>query len=141
MTRQGLWKLRKNVERYGMEKAVTGRKRGPLPGCQIWNRTPAWIEDKIEDLWYDSPDRLVWLLEDLLIEISRATVYRILVRRRLIIPGKKEKKEPSQLYTKGYPGEEIQLDTTEPFGKRKGILISAIDDFGRWGLWQHQYYG
>jgi len=137
MTRQGLWKLRKNVERYGMEKAVAGRKRGPLPGCKIWNRTPVWIEKEIEDLWYDTggvgADRLVWLLEDGLIKISRATVYRILVRRRLIIPKEKSKKKPAQLYTKGYPGEEVQIDTTEPFGKRKGIQISAIDDYSRWG--------
>ena len=35
-------------------------------------------------------------------------------------------------YTKGYPGEEIQTDTTEPFGKNKGILINFVDDYSRW---------
>ena len=137
MTRQGLWKLRRNVEKHGMEKAVTGRKRGPLPGCRIWNRTPTWIEEKVENLWYDTggvgADRLAWLLEDSFIEISRATVYRILVRRRLLRPKEKEPRKPAQLYTKGYPGEEVQLDTTEPFGKGKAIQISAIDDYSRWG--------
>jgi len=144
MTRQGFWKLRKNVQKYGMEKAVVGRKRGPLPGCRIWNRTPAWIEEKVEELWYDTggvgPDRLVWLLEDSFIKISRSTVYRILVRRRLIIPKEKEVRKPAHLYTKGYPGEEVQIDTTEPFGKGKGILISAIDDYSRWGEGE-LYYG
>ena len=79
-------------------------------------------------------DRICWLLEDVHIHISRATAYRILVRKRLITPHKKEKRGPVTLYAKGFPGEEVQIDTTEPFGKKGIILISAIDDHSRWGM-------
>jgi len=73
-------------------------------------------------------------LDDCDIHLSRATVYRILVRRRLVIPKQKGPRLPVQLYSKGYPGEEVQIDTTEPFGKSGPILISAIDDFSRWAM-------
>src|SRR3989344_5722004 len=79
-------------------------------------------------------DRTCWLLEDAHIHISRATAYRILVRKRLLIPRTKEKKKPVTLYAKGFPGEEVQIDTTEPFGKKGIILISAVDDCSRWGM-------
>ena len=72
--------------------------------------------------------------------MSRATVYRILVRRRLIIPHVKEARKPVHLYTKGYPGEEVQIDTTEPLGKSGPTLITAVDDFSRWGMGDC-YYG
>jgi len=87
ITRQGLWKLRRNIDRYGLERGLLGRKRGPLPGSLTWNRTPAWIEDKVQSLWDTTgagPDRLVWFLEEQGIELSQSTVYRILIRRRLI---------------------------------------------------------
>ena len=143
ITRQGLWKLRVNVERYGLHKGILGRKRGPLPGSVTWNKTPRWIENKVEKLYNTTgagPDRLVWFLEEQGIEVSRSTVYRILIRRRLILPNKKAQRKKAQLYTKGYPGEEVQIDTTEPFGKSKGTLISAIDDYSRWAE-AALYYG
>lgn len=68
--------------------------------------------------------------------IARATVYRILVRRRLLRPKTKQERQHTRLYTKGYPGEEVQIDTTEPLGKSNGIQISAIDDYSRWGFGQ-----
>ncbi len=61
-------------------------------------------------------------------------IYRILVRRRLIIPHVKEPRKPVHLYTKGYPGEEVQIDTTEPLGKSGPTLITAVDDHSRWGM-------
>jgi len=136
ITRQGLWKLRKSVEKYG-SGAVTGRKRGPKAYRRPCNRTQRWVEDTVEryfNLYGVGADRICWLLEDVHIHISRATAYRILVRRRLIIPKSKEKRRPAILYAKGYPGEEVQIDTTEPFGKKGVILISAVDDCSRWGM-------
>jgi len=136
ITRQGLWKLRKNVEKYG-SSAVIGRKRGPKTYHRVHNRVPEWVEDTVErffTLYGVGADRICWLLDDCNIEISRATAYRILVRRRLIIPKSKSKRKPVTLYAKGYPGEEVQIDTTEPFGKRSIILISAVDDHSRWGM-------
>ena len=136
ITRQGLWKLRKSVKRY-RSSAITGRKRGPKCYHRAYNRTRGWIEDTVEkyfDLYGVGADRICWLLEDTHIHISRATAYRILVRKRLIIPKAKEKRKPVTLYAKGYPGEEVQIDTTEPFGKKGIILVSAVDDCSRWEM-------
>lgn len=136
ITRQGLWKLRKSVEKYGAN-AVTGRKRGPKSYYRVHNRTDKWIEDTVEkyfNLYGVGADRIGWLLEDVHLHISRATVYRILIRKRLLFPHQKEKRKPVILYAKGYPGEEVQIDTTEPFGKKGIILISAVDDCSRWGM-------
>lgn len=141
ITRQGLWKLRKNYRRYGL-KALVGRKRGPQPGIAVHNKTPEWAEEVVEKAYLrygGGPDTLLWVIEDYYhdelgcITLSRSTIYRILVRRRLLYrkPRKKENKH-SRKYTKGYPGEEVQLDTTEPFGKNKGILLNVVDDYSRW---------
>ena len=142
MSRQGFWKLRRRVNEFGLD-AVVGRKRGPKTYTRPHNRTDKWIEQTVErffNLYGVGPDRMVWLLEDCGIIVSRATVYRILVRRRLIIPHVKEARKPVHLYTKGYPGEEVQIDTTEPLGKRGPTLITAVDDFSRWGMGDC-YYG
>lgn len=142
ISRQGLWRLRKRVNRYGLT-TVVGRKRGPKSYTRIWNRTPLWIEETVESLFTKygvGADRLVWLLEDCTIDLSRATVYRILVRRRLLVPKVKGKRVPVTLYTKGYPGEEVQMDTTEPLGKSGPTLITAVDDYSRHGFGDC-YYG
>ena len=136
ISRVGLWKLRKNVSKHGFS-AITGRKRGPKSYYPPSNRTPNWIEDKVANLFDRcgvGADRLCWLLDDFDIHLSRATVYRILVRRRLLIPNTKEVRKPARLYAKGYPGEEVQIDTTEPFGKSGVIMICAIDDYSRFAM-------
>lgn len=139
ITRQGLWKLRKNYATYG-NQALLGRKRGPKSWFRVHNRTPEWVEDKVADLYEEhgvGPDRLLWIIEDYHqdagLYLSRMTIYRILVRRRLVKPKVKEDKQHTGRYTKTYPGEEVQIDTTEPFGKGNGTQISAIDDYSRWG--------
>jgi len=142
ITRQGLWKLRRSVEKHG-SSAVTGRKRGPKVYKRAYNRKPGWIEDTVEkyfNLYGVGADRICWLLGDIHIHISRATAYRILVRKRLIIPKEKGKRKPVTLYAKGFPGEEVQIDTTEPFGKKGIILISAVDDHSRWGMADCYYH-
>jgi transposase InsO family protein len=141
MTRQGLWKLRKNYRRHGRQ-ALTGRKRGPKSWFRSHNRTPEWIEEKVGRLYLEygvGLDTLVWIIEDNHlnelggVELSRSTVYRILVRRRLLKRRTRKKENPHpNKYTKGYPGEEVQLDTTEPFGKGKGTMLNIIDDYSRW---------
>ena len=135
ITRQGLWKLRKNFKKHG-NIALIGRKRGPKSWYRVHNRTPKWVEKRIEEIYNEytcGPDTLLWIIEDEYhdelgwIKLSRSTIYRILVRRRLITPksGKKSNNHPNK-YTKGYPGEEIQLDTTEPYGKGNGVLLNII---------------
>jgi len=142
ITRQGLWKLRKSY-RLCHNLALVGRKRGPKSCYRVSNRTPEWVEEKVEEIFLKyggGPDNLAWIIEDYygsqpaLISLSRSTIYRILVRRRVLGFPKngKERKEHNQKYTKGYPGEEIQADTTEPFGKGKGTLFNLVDDYSRW---------
>lgn len=141
MSRQGLWKLRNNYERYG-RKALTGLKRGPKPGVKVWNKTPESIEERVEELFDEhvvGPVRLSWILEDEGIDLSPSTIYRILLRRGVIEkdPDRKIKKT---YYKTGYPGEEVQIDTTEPFGKGGPILIDAVDDHTRWAF-SKLYFG
>jgi len=140
ITRQGLWKLRKNYKQYGLI-ALVGRKRGPRSCFRPHNRTPEWVEEKVGSiytLWGGlGPDTLLWVIQDYYhdelgaVELSRSTIYRILVRRRLIGQKKKEIKKHTRKYAKGYPGEEIQLDTTEPHGKSHGIMLNVVDDHSR----------
>ena len=49
ITRQGLWKLGKSVEKYG-SSTVTGRKRGPKAYKRPHNRTEKWIEDTLKSI-------------------------------------------------------------------------------------------
>jgi len=150
ITRQGLWKLRKNYLLH-RNLALTGRKRGPKSYYRVSNRTPEWVEEKIEQIFLKyggGPDNLTWIIEDYygsepaLISLSRSTIYRILIRRRVLgyPKNKKERKVHNQKYTKGYPGEEIQADTTEPFGKGKGTLFNLVDDYSRWSR-SYFYHG
>ena len=146
ITRQGLWKLRKNYNRYG-NQALIGRKRGPKTWFRVHNRTPEWVEEKVEKIYLKyggGPDTLLWIIEDYYhenfnwIKLSRSTIYRILVRRRIL--GRKEpetekerrKKKHNKKYTMSYPGEEVQLDATEPYGKSKGTNLNIVDDYSRW---------
>ena len=140
MTRQGLWKLRRKVEEFGWS-SITGRKRGPSPLSPIHNKTPEWVEEVVEQAFFAytaGPDTLKWILEEnysdrlAWVELSRSTIYRILVRRRLIHKKRGKSWPHNKKYTKGYPGEEVQLDTTEPFGKCKGTMLSIIDDHSRY---------
>jgi len=141
MTRQGLWKLRKSYREIGL-RALVGRKRGPKSYYRVHNRTPAWAEEKVEQVYLlhgGGPDTLLWVIEDYYhdqlgwIQLSRSTIYRILIRRRLLLPKTRRKiNHHPHKYTKGYPGEEVQLDTTEPFGKSQGTMLNIIDDYSRW---------
>jgi len=95
------------------------------------------VED-IYILYGGGPDTLLWVIEDYYhdqlgwIKLSRSTIYRILVRRRLLKPRNKKDNPHKRKYAKSYPGEEVQLDTTEPFGKNKGTMLNIIDDYSRW---------
>jgi hypothetical protein len=138
MTRQGVWKLRKRWEtqRY---QALLGRKRGPKSYHRVHNRTPELVEEQVANAFIDHGvgiDSLQWVLEDLYgeswIPLSRSTIYRILIRRRLLTPNDKPRNYHTRRYAKGYPGEEVQLDATEPFGKGKIIEMDIVDDFSRY---------
>lgn len=142
LTRQGLWKMRERVRLFG-EGAMNGRKRGPGINCEIHNKTPEWLEEAVVQI-YDAcggagVDTVKWVLEEnysdhiAWVELSRSTIYRIMVRRRVHRPNEKGQAHlHNKKYAKGYPGEEVQLDTTEPFGKCRGTMLSIIDDYSRY---------
>ena len=138
LTRQGVWKIVKRVKKDGItESTLLGGKRGPRLGVRAWNRTDKEVEDQVGKMWqsYDvGIDTLTWIIDDLAsIKLTRMTVYRILLRKQLLIKNiKPRQRKDFKYYSNGFPGEEIQLDTTEPFGKGRGIMITAIDDCTRW---------
>jgi len=108
------------------------------------------VKVKVEKIYLTyggGPDTLLWVIEDYYhdelgwINLSRSTIYRILVRRRLLFPKASQKiNHHPHKYTKGYPGEEVQLDTTEPYGKSQGTLLNIIDDYSRWKA-SYFYFG
>jgi len=111
------------------------KKEGAKAIHPLGNRTPPEIEELVEDLWSSngvSLDRLVWLLEDRGYSLLRSTVYRILFWRNLISPSLRKRRRSYCLYSKGYPDEEVQIDTTQPLGKDGPTLIVAVDDFSHW---------
>ncbi len=62
------------------------------------------------------------------------------MRRRLLIPKQIKRRDSVILYSKGYPGEEVQMDTAEPLEKSGPTLITAVDDYSRYGF-ADCYYG
>jgi len=131
----GFWKLRKNYDRYG-DIALTGRKRGPKPWVRAYNRTSLVIEDLVEQIFLKSPyigsRRIVDDLWDYhSIKLHKNTVLAILKRKGLIAKPVPPNPDPV-LYTKDAPGQEIQLDTSFPEGRRGKVVFVGIDDFSRW---------
>ena len=140
LSRSGFWKLRSSYRRFGLI-ALTGRRRGPKFCDRSWNRVPETVEKEVVDLFYQygvGPDRLVFLLDEKRIKIGRSTIYRILIRKKVLIPRVRGKRRPPKLYSKGFPGEEVQIDGTEPFGKGKGWSLSAVDDYSRYARTRFQ---
>lgn len=134
LSRSGFWKLRVSYRKYGTI-SLTGRKRGPKSCDRVWNRVPEEVEKEVVGLYYQygvGPDRIAFLLDERRIKIGRSTIYRILIRRKALIPRVRGKRLPPKLYSKGFPGEEVQIDGTEPFGKGKGWSLSAVDDYSRY---------
>lgn len=132
-------RLRRNYMTYGIQ-ALIPDKPGPKEGSPPRNRTSEDIENIVCKLgWqypFDSPVNLSErLCDDFGIQLDQSTVYRILRRKRYRynldytpIP----KKEPT-LYCLEYPGEELQLDASYPFGRSRNVCcFSAIDDCSRY---------
>ena len=132
-------RLRKNYKEFGIQ-ALIPEKPGPKAGSPPNNRTAAWIEEIVCDLGMFNPflgpiELADKLLDDYSITLDSTTIWRILKRKHIRynldytpIP----KKEPT-LYCLEYPGEELQLDASYPFGRSRDICcFSAIDDCSRY---------
>lgn len=132
-------RLRKHYKEFGIQ-ALIPDKPGPKEGSPPPNRTPEFIEDIVCDLGMFNPFTGPIELADKLsdehnVKLDPTTIWRILKRKRVRynldytpIP----RKEP-MLYCLEYPGEELQLDASYPFGRsRKICCFSAIDDCSRY---------
>lgn len=136
LSRVGFWKLRRAYEHYG-ERALLGRKRGPKSYNRIHNRTPEHLERRVCKLAnrypYLGPKPLSWVLEQEQIELKPLTIYRIL-KRQHVRYAKHPPPTPVKpiLYTKHYPGQEIQVDTAWPHDDSDPVVeFTAIDDYSR----------
>lgn len=136
LSRQAIWRRRKLVRRFG-PIATMPMKPGVKSYQRAWNRTDKSIEQKVCELRKEygcGPTTISWHLEEEGIRIHRQTVYRILVRNKLIHPKSKVKRE-YQRYTLGYPGAEVQFDFTQiEDSKERFWLAAAVDDHTRWGF-------
>lgn len=102
------------------------------------NRTPEWIEEKIEQLALgnlsDGPQALADKLEDEEgIRLHQTTVWGILKCRKVRYTHKyKRWKEDPKLYCLELPGAELQLDVCYPYDRsRKIVSFDAIDNCSR----------
>jgi len=136
LSRQAIWRRRKLVRRFGPVAAMP-MKPGIKSYRRAWNRTSKQVEKKVCKLrkLYDcGSTNLSWLLEEEGVYLHRQTIYRILIRKKLIAPKSKIKREYLR-YTLGYPGAEIQFDFTQiEDSKERFWLASAVDDHTRWGF-------
>ncbi len=133
--RETIWYRRKRILERG-SNAVYPLKPGPKPYCRAWNRTDKEAENLVENIrnsFNIGPDRIKVLLDEQGIKLARATIYRILVRKKLL-PTKKTIRRNFRRYTLGYPGAEVQIDATFIEGRKSYVIFAAVDDHTRWGF-------
>lgn len=133
--RETIWYRRKRIKEKG-SNAVYPLKPGPKPYFRAWNRTSKETEDLVETIrnsFNIGSDRIKVLLDEQGIKLARATIYRILVRKKLL-PTKKTIRRNFKRYTLGYPGAEIQIDATFIEGRKSYVIFAAVDDHTRWGF-------
>lgn len=133
--RETIWYRRKKIRERGAN-AVYPLKPGPKPYARAWNRTSKVREDLVEVIrnsFNIGPDRIRVLLSEQGIELTRITIYRILLRKKLL-PTKKTIRKNFKRYTLGYPGAEIQIDATFIEGRKSYVIFAGIDDHTRWSF-------
>lgn len=136
-SRQILHRWIQRYEELGPE-ALYPKKPGTKDGT-AWNRTEEKNENIVlrlaEENRFLGPIPLARkFVEETGKRMDSVTVWRILKRRghRYERPATIPRKKPI-LYTKSFPGEEMQMDTFYPFGRsRKLVSFDAIDDCSRW---------
>jgi len=136
VTRQDIWYRRQQIKKHGPSAALP-MKPGIKSYQRAWNRTTDEIEDRIVKLRAETgagPTTISSMLADENTIVRRITVYRILIRKGIIIP-KQKGKVVYQRYTLGYPGAEIQFDFTQIEDSAERFWIaSAVDDHTRYGF-------
>lgn len=138
VSRQAVWYRRRQLRQHGAA-ALVSRRRGPKAQPWPWNRTDRAIEARVVTLREQTqagPQTLRRFLEEDGILLARMTVYRILVRKGLVVP-RTRRKPAYQRYTLGYPGAEVQVDTTQIEDSQERFWVfAAVDDHTRWAFAQ-----
>jgi transposase len=123
------------------ESCLMPKKPGPKY-CIPDNKTPEWVEEKVEEMAKKNkhlgPQPLAEkLFDEEKIEMNGSTVWRILKRRKVRYYREYVaiSKEKPKLYCLEKPGQEMQLDGCFPAGRaRKLVAMEAIDDSSRWSF-------
>lgn len=113
------------------------QKTGPKRGTP-WNRTRKETEEYILNLLQQHPEKNIYDLALMLPKehrVAPCTIFRIHQRQyQLSIPQRMPKKKPC-LYIKEAVGEEIQMDTSFPWGRgAKRVSFDCVDDRSRFAV-------
>jgi transposase InsO family protein len=137
VTRNTVHKWLVRYKRYGIDGLIEKRKgKSGVPH----NKTPEETEDIVVDLakkyWQDGVDTLHdWLLFENQIDLHPSTIFRILKRKKVRYTDDYTNTQRSwkkKLYAHEVEGQEIQMDTTYPYGYGQSkVIYTAIDDATR----------
>ena len=131
-----IWLIR--YRRFGINglKTPPPITRGPAK-----NKTTDTIEELVvqcaQEHWEDGVTTLAdELLAEYGVALDPTTIWRILKRRKSrYVDGYRatHRVGPKKLYAHEIPGQELQMDTTLPYGRGQGkIIYTIIDDATRW---------
>ena len=137
VTRNTIHKWLVRYNRFGIDGLIERRKckRG-IP----YNKTPEEIEDIVVSLakkhWQDGVETLHdWLLFENQIDLHPSTIFRILKRNNIRYVdnyNNTQRHWKKKLYAHEVAGQEIQMDTTYPYGYGQSkVTYTAIDDATR----------
>lgn len=138
VSRQTIHKWLARYRRFGTNGLITQRRKRHSVAS---NRTNVVIEELVINLarryWKDGVQTLSDRLQyEHKITLHPTTIYRILKRMNIRYTGDyshTKKRWKKKLYAHQTPGQELQLDTTYPYGYKQGKTIyTIIDDASRW---------
>lgn len=130
-----VWLIR--YKRFGIDGLLEKRK---VNKCIPYNKTPKEIEDKViasaNTHWQDGVNTLHdWLMYEDRIELHPSTIFRILKRNNIRYVdnyNNTQRHWKKKLYAHEVVGQEIQMDTTYPYGYGQSkVTYTAIDDATR----------
>lgn len=139
VSRQTISKWIHRYRRYGEEglHPVKRKKRSISPANKTSREKEQLVLQYAEKYWNDGVESLSdRIMADVGISIYSTTIYRILKRKGVRYTDEwngTKKRVKKKLYFHKEAGQEIQIDTTYPFGYKQGkVVYTAIDDASRY---------